>query len=46
TLAGLLYGAWVDGASLWRIGMYLTLGVGLLAAGLALAGRHRAPARQ
>ena len=43
TLAGLLYGLWVDGASLWNILGYLTAFLALLAAGLWLAGRRSAP---
>jgi hypothetical protein len=37
TLAGLAYGAWVDGASLWLIGAAVTLGLGALSAALWLA---------
>ena len=33
-LAGLIYGAWVDGASVWLIGLCLMVVVGLLAFGL------------
>jgi len=33
-LAGLIYGAWVDGASVWLIGLGLVVVVGLLAFGL------------
>ena len=43
TLAGLLYGLWVDGASLWNILGYLTAFLALLAVGLWLAGRRSAP---
>lgn len=32
TLAGVLYGAWIDGASLWTIALYLAIGLALLAA--------------
>ncbi len=42
TAAGLLYGTWVDGASLWLVTVHLAVAVGLLALGLLLAGsRHR-----
>jgi hypothetical protein len=34
TLAGLIYGAWVDGVSLWLLGMYLTTFLGALALAL------------
>ncbi len=52
TLAGLLYGAWVDGASMWLIAGYVALLVAALAAGLAAmerlvlkaAGRRPRPA--
>lgn len=40
TLAGLIYGAWVNGASAWLILLYLALAVGVLAVGLLLLGRH------
>jgi uncharacterized protein len=40
TLAGLIYGAWVDGASGWLIAGYLAGFLGLLAAGLWLIGRR------
>jgi len=36
TLAGLLYGAWVDGASVWAILACLAVGVTVLALGLSL----------
>jgi uncharacterized membrane protein YraQ (UPF0718 family) len=39
TLAGLIYGAWVDGASLWLILGYLAAIIVVLAAGLWLVGR-------
>jgi uncharacterized membrane protein YraQ (UPF0718 family) len=39
TLAGLIYGAWVDGASAWLIVGYLLVILAVLAAGLWLAGR-------
>jgi len=42
TLAGLLYGLWVDGASPWLILGYLTAFLAVLAAGLWLAGRRSA----
>jgi len=34
TLAGLIYGAWVDGTSLWLLVAFLMAGLALLAAGL------------
>jgi uncharacterized membrane protein YraQ (UPF0718 family) len=34
TLAGLIYGSWIDGASVIRIGLYLALFLGVLAAAL------------
>ena len=40
-LAGWLYGRWVDGASAWLVAGYLAAFLGLLAAGLALAGRNQ-----
>ena len=39
TLAGLIYGAWVDGTSIWLILGYLLAIVALLALGLWLVGR-------
>jgi len=39
TLAGLIYGAWIDGASLWRIGFYLSGFLGILAAILYFVNR-------
>jgi hypothetical protein len=42
TLAGMLYGQWVDGASPWLILGYLTPFFALLASGLWLAGRRSA----
>jgi hypothetical protein len=36
TLAGLIYGAWVDGTSSWLILAYLSVFLGLLALGLYL----------
>jgi hypothetical protein len=41
TLAGLIYGAWVDGTSLGLLALYLVLGLGALAAGLALVSRRQ-----
>ena len=40
TLAGLIYGAWVDGASAWRILGYLLAIIAVLALGLRLVGRR------
>lgn len=40
TLAGLLYGAWNDGTSLWLIALYLAAFVAVLAGGLALVSRR------
>jgi len=40
-LAGWLYGRWVDGASAWLVAGYLAVFLGLLAGGLALAGRSQ-----
>jgi len=40
TLAGLLYGAWNDGTSIWLIGLYLLAFVAVLAGGLAWVGRR------
>ena len=39
TLAGLIYGAWIDGMSLWRLGLYLSGFLGILAAVLYLVNR-------
>jgi hypothetical protein len=39
TLAGLIYGAWVDGTALWRVVLILAAVTGLLALGLWGAGR-------
>lgn len=39
-LAGLIYGAWVDGASPWLLGGYLTATLGALALALALLNRR------
>jgi len=41
TAAGLLYGAWVDGAAIWIIAALLVGGLGLLAAAFALVGKYR-----
>jgi uncharacterized membrane protein YraQ (UPF0718 family) len=40
TLAGLIYGAWVDGTSIWLILGYLLTVAAILAAGLWLLGRR------
>jgi uncharacterized membrane protein YraQ (UPF0718 family) len=40
TLAGLLYGAWNDGTSIWLIGLYLVALVSVLAGALAWVGRR------
>ncbi len=40
TLAGLLYGAWVDGTALWLIALYLIALMGVLAGGLWLLSRR------
>ncbi len=40
TLAGLIYGAWVDGAHVGMIVLYLTLSLGALASGLYLIGKR------
>jgi uncharacterized membrane protein YraQ (UPF0718 family) len=42
TLAGLIYGSWVDGASLEMIGVYLALFLGALILALYLVGRRNA----
>ena len=34
TLAGLIYGAWVDGTSVWLLGLYLAVGLSVLVLGL------------
>jgi len=44
TLAGLIYGAWVDGTSAWLIGGYLVGFLALLAGALWLGGRRAARA--
>jgi len=41
TLAGLIYGSWVDGASLWLLAAYLVVGVTALAAGLGWVRQRR-----
>ena len=41
TLAGLIYGSWVDGASLWLFAAYLVVGVAALAAGLGWVRQRR-----
>jgi uncharacterized protein len=40
TLAGLIYGAWVDGASVGLVSLYLIIFIGLLAGALWLVNRH------
>ncbi|MGQ9681436.1 MAG: permease [Anaerolineae bacterium] len=40
TVSGLIYGAWVDGASLWLLALYLLASLALLAAGLYLVDRR------
>jgi hypothetical protein len=40
TLAGLIYGAWVDGASIWLVALYLAAFLALLALGLYLVSRR------
>ena len=40
TLAGLIYGAWVDGASIGMIVLYLFVALGVLALGLYWVGRR------
>ena len=39
TLAGLIYGAWVDGTPLWLVALYLLAVAALLGGGLILLGR-------
>jgi hypothetical protein len=39
TLAGLIYGAWIDGAALWLVAIYLLAVTAMLAVGLWLVGR-------
>ena len=41
TLAGLIYGAWVDGTSLGLLVLYLTLGLGAVALGVARVSKHQ-----
>ena len=41
TLAGLIYGAWIDGVSHWLLLFYLVVGASVLIAGLAWIGRHQ-----
>jgi len=41
TLAGLIYGAWVDGTSLWLLAAYLMAGLAALAAGLGWVRQRR-----
>ena len=43
-VAGLLYGAWVDGTSLWAIGAYLAAFLGVLALSLYLGRQAQSPA--
>lgn len=40
TLSGLMYGAWVDGANVWLLLLYLAAFIGLLALSLHLIGRR------
>ena len=40
TLSGLIYGAWVDGASLWQLGAYLAGSLALLGASLYAINRR------
>jgi hypothetical protein len=40
TLAGLIYGAWVDGASIWLVALYLAIFLALLALGLFLVNKR------
>jgi hypothetical protein len=40
TLAGLIYGTWVDGASVWLIGIYLVAFLGVLALSLYLMNKR------
>ncbi|MGC8873974.1 MAG: permease [Chloroflexia bacterium] len=41
TLAGLLYGAWVDGTPIWRIALYLVAFLGVLSLGLWRIGQRK-----
>jgi hypothetical protein len=45
TLAGLIYGSWIDGASLWLVALYLAVFLALLAIGLFLVNRRNAHER-
>ena len=38
----LIYGSWVDGASIWLVALYLAVFLGLLAIGLFLVNRRNA----
>jgi len=40
-LSGLLFGAWVDGTSIWRIMLYLAGLLAVLGAALTWAGRRK-----
>jgi uncharacterized membrane protein YraQ (UPF0718 family) len=40
TLAGLIYGTWVDGASMGLVSLYLVIFIGLLSGALWLVNRH------
>ncbi|MCL6431033.1 MAG: permease [Anaerolineae bacterium] len=40
TLSGLIYGAWVDGARLWLLAVYLVASLSILAGGLYLVDRR------
>lgn len=42
TLAGWIYGAWVDGASIWLIGLYLAVALVVLAAALWAVSQRQA----
>jgi uncharacterized membrane protein YraQ (UPF0718 family) len=42
-LAGLIYGAWIDGVSAWQLGGYLALLCAALTVGLYLVGKRRQP---
>jgi uncharacterized protein len=42
TLAGLIYGSWVDGTSAWLLSAYLAAFLAVLAASLALINQHNA----
>lgn len=44
-LAGLAYGAWCDGTSIWRIGTALAIAVGLLVLGLSIVSRRNPTSR-